>query len=141
MDFAITPICSSVSLYAYASTFIVGLSFSLIKYSEYIQGMCMSNTKLIIRQNDQIMFLLKRTVELNKKIERLQLEISTLSETNSYFTENDEVDGDDELDEEKEQIKEEEKEQIKEEVFELIETTMNSTTSNKKTGWMSFLFQ
>jgi spore coat protein CotH len=100
--------------------------------------MCISNTKLIVRQNDQILFLLKRTVELNNKIDRLQLEFSTLSEINSSFTENDEV-GDNELDEEKEQIKEE-KEQIKEEVFELIEPTMNSTTSNKKTGWMSFLF-
>ena len=149
MDFAITSISSvpsftSIPLY----TFIIGLSFGLIKYSEYIQGMCISNTKLIVRQNDQILFLLKRTVELNNKIDRLQLEFSTLSEINSSFTENDEVevDRDDELDEEKEQIKEEkeqikeEKEQIKEEVFELIEPTMNSTTSNKKTGWMSFLF-
>jgi len=140
MDFAITSISSvpsftSIPLY----TFIIGLSFGLIKYSEYIQGMCISNTKLIVRQNDQILFLLKRTVELNNKIDRLQLEFSTLSEINSSFTENDEVDGDNELDEEKEQIKEE-KEQIKEEVFELIEPTMNSTTSNKKTGWMSFLF-
>jgi hypothetical protein len=128
MDFAINYISSVPSISLYASTFVFGLSFGLIKYSEYIQGMCISNTKLISRQNDQILFILKRTVELNKKIDRLQLEFSALSETNSSFTE-------DVVDEEKE-----EKEEIKEEVFELIETTMNSTTSNKKSGWLSFLF-
>lgn len=116
--------------YLYAlpvSTIIIGLSVGLIKISEYIQSCCVSNTKLIIRQNDQISFLLNRLVELNKKIVKLELDFTLLS-TKSY---NDELIKD-------ELIKDELV--AKEEVFEIINATTNIPVidASKKTSWFPF---
>lgn len=138
MEFASNP------LYAFpVSTIIIGLSIGFIKFSEYIQNCYVSNTNLIIRQNDQIGFLLKRLVELNNKIAKLELEFTTLS-TKQYFTYNDE---DDELVANElikdELIKDELiKDELvaKEEVFEIIDATLtsNTTITSKKTSWFSF---
>jgi hypothetical protein len=68
--------------YVYASTILLGVSVGLIKFSEYVKGMCISNTNLIIRQSDQIHFLLNRLIELDKKMIRLKNEVTTLTETN-----------------------------------------------------------
>jgi hypothetical protein len=140
---------ASVPLYALpVSTIIIGLSIGLIKFSEYIQNCYVSNTNLIIRQNDQIGFLLKRLVELNNKIAKLELDFTTLS-TKQYFTyDDDELEADeleaDELEtsklvddelEAKNLIKDELV--VKEEVFEIIDATLTTITS-KKTGWFSF---
>jgi hypothetical protein len=156
---------SSIPLYAIpVSTIIIGLSIGLIKYSEYIQSMYISNANLIMRQGDQISFLIKRLVELNKKINNLELEFTTLS-TKSYFTYDDE-----ELEETKDELVADElvadelvadelvadelvadelvadELVVKEEVFEIIDATIaantntntNTTVASKKNGWFSF---
>jgi hypothetical protein len=144
------------------STIIIGLSVGLIKISEYIQNCCVSNTKLIIRQNDQISFLLKRLVDLNNKIVKLELDFTLLS-TKSYNDEliKDELIKDELIKDElikdvlikdelinnelinNELIKDELiKDELiaKEEVFEIIDATLtsNTTITSKKTGWFSF---
>ena len=134
------------SLYAYTyilptSTVIIGVSVGLIKFSEYIQGMCISNTHLIIRQSDQIHFLLNRLIDLNKKIVRLENEIKTLYESSTSLSTSlstiDEVD----LEEDIVDVEEEKQVEVSEEVFELIDKRLSPvTTANKKSGWLSFLF-
>ena len=133
------------SLYAYTyilptSTVIIGVSVGLIKFSEYIQGMCISNTNLIIRQSDQIHFLLNRLIDLNKKIVRLENEIKTLYESSTSLSTS--LSTIDEVDLEEDDVEEEEKQvEVSEEVFELIDKRLSPvTTANKKTGWLSFLF-
>ncbi len=71
------------------SAMAAGLIFSLFKYSEYIQNIHLSNTNLIIRQNDQIRFLLKRIIDLNKKIDRLHFDYTTLSTSSTFLDEED----------------------------------------------------
>ena len=82
----------NIALYAIPmSTIAAGILFS------FVQNMCTSNTNLIIRQNDQINFLLQRVIDLNKKINRLQLELNTntsillknLKETGTLFSKKD----------------------------------------------------
>jgi Ran GTPase-activating protein (RanGAP) involved in mRNA processing and transport len=155
MDWTWSSLYAYTSGYAYTyayvvptSTIVIGLSVGLIKFSEYIQGMCISNTNLIIRQSDQIHFLLNRLIDLNKKIVRLENEITALTETNVSFTSLSTIDEVEEVDEEKEeeeeeedQVEKEEKKEVSEEVFELIEKRLSPvTTVNKKSGWLSFLF-
>jgi hypothetical protein len=132
------------SLYAYTyilptSTVIIGVSVGLIKFSEYIQGMCISNTNLIIRQSDQIHFLLNRLIDLNKKIVRLENEIKTLYESSTSLSTSLSTIDEDDLEEDI--VEEEEQVEVSEEVFELIDKRLSPvTTANKKTGWLSFLF-
>ena len=153
-----------LSLYAIpVSTIIIGLSVGFIKYSEYVQNRCLTNTNLIIRQNDQICFMLKRLVELNNKISKLELEFTTLS-TKQYFTYDDEELEDEELEEDEldssklikdefvkelevndELVKELEASSelvAKDEVFEIINTITTTTNTpaiaSKKSGWFSF---
>ena len=132
------------SLYAYTyilptSTVIIGVSVGLIKFSEYIQGMCISNTNLIIRQSDQIHFLLNRLIDLNKKIVRLENEIKTLYESSTSLSTS--LSTIDEDDVEEDDVEEEKQVEVSEEVFELIDKRLSPvTTANKKTGWLSFLF-
>ena len=146
-----------LSLYAIpVSTIIIGLSVGFIKYSEYVQNRCLTNTNLIIRQNDQICFMLKRLVELNNKISKLELEFTTLS-TKQYFTYDDEELEEDELDSSKlikdefinelevndDLVKELEASSelvAKDEVFEIINTITTNTPAiaSKKSGWFSF---
>ena len=132
------------SLYAYTyilptSTVIIGVSVGLIKFSEYIQGMCISNTNLIIRQSDQIHFLLNRLIDLNKKIVRLENEIKTLYESSTSLSTSLSTIDEDDLEEDI--VEEEEQVEVSEEVFELIDKRLSPvTTANKKNGWLSFLF-
>ena len=139
------------------STIIIGLSVGLIKISEYIQNCCVSNTKLIIRQNDQISFLLKRLVDLNNKIVKLELDFTLLS-TKSY---NDELIKDELIKDEliKDELIKDElikdvlikdvliKDELindeliaKDEVFEIINATTNIPVidASKKTSWFPF---
>lgn len=124
---------SSLSLSLSASTIIISISIGLIKFSEHVRNMCMSNTTLIIRQGDQIHFLLNRLIDLNKKIVKLENEFITLTESSvsssiclSTIEEEDE-----------EEVLEKE---VLEEAFELIDKRLSPVTSNKKSGWLSFLF-
>lgn len=139
----------SLSLSLSASTIIISLSIGLIKFSEYIRNMCMSNTTLIIRQGDQIHFLLNRLIDLNKKIVKLENEFIILTESSVSssicLSTIDEEDEEEVLEEvlEKEVLEE----AFLEEAFELIDkrlspvtSTTTSSASNKKSGWLSFLF-
>ena len=137
----------NIALYAIPmSTIAAGILFS------FVQNMCTSNTNLIIRQNDQINFLLQRVIDLNKKINRLQLELNTntsilLKNLKKELVVLPIIDVpipiidvpipivdvpipiiEDEDVEDEEDV---------DEVFELIETN-NHATSNKKTGWLPF---
>jgi hypothetical protein len=125
-----------------ASTIII--SVGLIKFSEYVRKMCMSNTTLIIRQGDQIHFLLNRLIDLNKKIVKLENEFITLTESSISSSiclstieeeenENENVEADEDVE------ADEADEDVVEETFELIDKRL-SPTSNKKSGWLSFLF-
>ena len=108
---------------------------------KHFHNLYISNTRLIIKQSDQIQFLVKRLIELNKKIDRLQNEITSLNDSSSTFlsTINEEdVDLEDVDLEEKEDHKELVEE---EEVFELIEKRLSPVSAtNKKSSWLSFIF-
>jgi hypothetical protein len=122
-----------------------------------------SNTRLIIKQSDQIQFLVKRLIELNKKIDRLQNEIISLNETSSAKNEEDvdledvDLECEDLEDEDLEDLEDEDLEDledkdlqektnskelvIEEEVFELIEKRLSPVSAtNKKSSWLSFIF-
>ena len=114
-----------------------------------------SNTRLIIKQSDQIQFLVKRLIELNKKIDRLQNEIISLNETSSAKNEEDvdledvDLECEDLEDEDLEDLEDKDlqektnsKELVKEEeVFELIEKRLSPVSAtNKKSSWLSFIF-
>jgi len=110
---------------------------------KHFHNLYISNTRLIIKQSDQIQFLVKRLIELNKKIDRLQNEITSLNDSSSTFlsTINEEDDNLEDVDlQEKEDHKELEKEE-EEEVFELIEKRLSPVSAtNKKSSWLSFIF-
>jgi|LakMenE01Jun11ns_1017448.scaffolds.fasta_scaffold9844302_3 hypothetical protein len=122
-----------------------------------------SNTRLIIKQSDQIQFLVKRLIELNKKIDRLQNEIISLNETSSAKNEEDvdledvDLECEDLEDEDLEDLEDEDLEDLEdkdlqektnskelvkeEEVFELIEKRLSPVSAtNKKSSWLSFIF-
>ena len=112
---------------------------------KHFHNLYISNTRLIIKQSDQIQFLVKRLIELNKKIDRLQNEITSLNDSSS--AKNEECDDLDDVDlEEKEDHDFEEetnsKELVKEEeVFELIEKRLSPVSAtNKNSSWLSFIF-
>ena len=71
-------------------TIIFGVSIGLIKILECIQMKYISNTKLIIKQSEQIQFLLVRLIDLNKKIEKLEINMNTSS--SSTFLDDEVVD-------------------------------------------------
>lgn len=103
---------------------------------KHFHTLYISNTRLIIKQSDQIQFLVKRLIELNKKIDRLQHEITLLNETSTAKNEEDNNLEDVDLEE-----KEEHKELVEEEVFELIEKRVSPVSAtNKKSSWLSFIF-
>jgi ABC-type transporter Mla subunit MlaD len=111
---------------------------------EHFHNLYISNTRLIIKQSDQIQFLVKRLIELNKKIDKLQNEITSFNDSSSAFlsTINEE---DDNLEKEDQDFKEKSNvnEVVKEEedVFEIIEKRLSPVSAtNKKSSWLSFIF-
>ena len=109
---------------------IVGIFFGEIKYCHTLY---VSNTKLIMRQSDQIQFLLTRIIELDKKIKKLNLDITQEEEEEKEL---------DCLQEEKELdcLQEEEKESAcLEKDFELVEPSSTYKIS-KNNGWLRFIF-
>jgi len=122
------------------NTIVYSLSIPLLfgifcGYVNYFNCLYVSNTKLIIRQSEQIQFVLGRMIELENKIKSLK----------SHADLNEQV-KDDELDKVLEEDLNEDEEDLneeyaKEEVFELIETTLTPNAhENKKSSWLSFLF-
>jgi hypothetical protein len=146
-------------VYTCAFPLIIGVLFGAVRH---FHTLFISNTKLIIRQSDQIQFILTRVVELDKKIKRLEKELNDLNNNNDSLDtsildtiqeeEEEEsptemIDKDSDLNEENENdlsqhqhvedlTKEKEKE--KENSFEIIESTPIKTQKEK--GWIRYLF-
>jgi len=129
-------------------TIIFGVSIGLIKILECIQLKYISNTKLIIKQSEQIQFLLIRLVDLNKKIAKLEINMNTSSSSTILddiskedIDENEEVDeiiADDEpFDNEDQSLNKNDEVIIKN--FEIIESVPHDIPIKKK-GWLTFLF-
>jgi hypothetical protein len=129
-------------------TIIFGVSIGLIKILECIQLKYISNTKLIIKQSEQIQFLLIRLVDLNKKIAKLEINMNTSSSSTILddiskedVDENKEVDeviADDEpVDNEDQNLNKNDEVIIKN--FEIIESIPHDISTKKK-GWLPFLF-
>jgi hypothetical protein len=150
--------------YTYSLPILIPIFIGVVNH---FHTLYISNTRLIIKQSDQIQFLVKRLIELNKKIDRLQNEIISLNETLSAKNDEDvdledvdleDVDLEDEdlededlededlededLEDEDLQEKTNSKELVKEEeVFELIEKRLSPVSAtNKKSSWLSFIF-
>ena len=131
-------------------TLSIPLLFSILfGYVHHFNHLYVSNTKMIIRQSDQIQFLLTRIIELENKIKKLNSDITidSVSEDDNLYEKKDlfgeeaediigdeeDIIGDEEEDKEEEVIDSNEKE------FELIET--NSTFKiTKNNGWLRFIF-
>jgi hypothetical protein len=117
---------------------------------KHFHNLYISNTRLIIKQSDQIQFLVKRLIELNKKIDKLQNEITSFNDSSSAFlsTINEEDDNLEDVDlEEKEDQDFKEKSNVnevvkeEEDVFEIIEKRLSPVSAtNKKSSWLSFIF-
>jgi predicted transcriptional regulator len=147
-------------VYTCAFPLIIGVLFGAVRH---FHTLFISNTKLIIRQSDQIQFILTRVVELDKKIKRLEKELNDLNNNNDSLdtsildtiqeeeeeeeTLTEMIDKDSDLNEENENdlsqhqhvedlTKEKEKE--KENSFEIIESTAIKTQKEK--GWIRYLF-
>ena len=112
-------------------------------YFHHFNHLYVSNTKLIIRQSEQIQFILGRMIELENKIRILKSDASNEQVEEELEVENEEVE---DLNEDKEDLSDFFGEEIlekdtKEEVFEIIEPTLSPNShANKKSGWLSFLF-
>jgi hypothetical protein len=127
-------------------------------YVNYFNCLYVSNTKLIIRQSEQIQFILGRMIELEKKIKSLKLdadlneqvqddELDKVLEEDLNEVEYDELDKviEEDLNEveydELDKVIEEEEEQSQclEKDFELVETS-STFKINKNNGWLRFIF-
>jgi hypothetical protein len=146
---------SSGSVYT-IPTIIFGVSIGLIKILECIQMKYISNTKLIIKQSEQIQFLLIRLIDLNKKIEKLEINMNTSSSSTflddtSKEDDNADEEIDEEIDEEVDDViaddepvdNENQNLNKNDEViiknFEIIESVTHDIPIKKK-GWLPFLF-
>ena len=135
-------------------TLSIPLLFSILfGYVHHFNHLYVSNTKMIIRQSEQIQFLLGRVIELDKKIKGLKPEIIIEDEEcieedeciEEECIEEDECIEEELEEEEKEKEKENEIEEEENEIeekekdFELIES--NSTFKiSKNNGWLRFIF-
>jgi hypothetical protein len=139
-------------------TIIFGVSIGLIKILECIQMKYISNTKLIIKQSEQIQFLLIRLVDLNKKIDKMKLEMNTSSSSTflddtleeeavdeEVYEVDEVVDKVDEVDEavDDNEFKVDREDQNLDDNlnknFEIIDTVIDDKPIKKK-GWLPFLF-
>jgi len=126
-------------VYTSAAALMIGIFYSAVRHMRVLY---ISNTKLIIRQSDQIQFLLVRLIELDKKINRIKLEVHDLNSINSSILESMQEEEKDKKEEEEllTEITSEEKnkDKDKEISFELIESTAVKT--HKEKGWIRYLF-
>jgi len=143
-------------VYTCAFPLIIGVLFGAVRH---FHTLFISNTKLIIRQSDQIQFILTRVVELDKKIKRLEKELNDLNNNNDSLdtsildtiqeeeeeeeTLTEMMDKNSDLNEENENdlsqhqhVEDLTKE--KENSFEIIESTAIKTQKEK--GWIRYLF-
>jgi hypothetical protein len=129
----------------------------LFGYIHHFNNLYVSNTKMIIRQSDQIQFLLTRIIELENKIKKLKTDITidTVLEDEDDNLAEDIVQEDIIVEDEDDNIVEDEDDNIVEDEddnivedhnnkkdekeFELIET--NSTFKiSKNNGWLRYIF-
>ena len=111
----------------------------LFGYIHHFNHLYVSNTKMIIRQSEQIQFLLTRIMELENKIKNLK--------SNTDITSDDFLDTVEEEEEEEnatEEVVEEDDNVAKENVtdekdFELVETSSTFKISKNK-GWLQYIF-
>ena len=132
-------------VYTYIVPLIVGIFFGEIRYCH---NLFVSNTKLIMRQNDQIQFLLTRIIELENKIKKLNS--TNIIEEESLCLQEEELDclQEEELDclqedslclEKKLDCLQEEKSNCLQEDFEIVEPSSTHKIS-KNNGWLKFIF-
>ena len=142
-------------VYTCAFPLIIGVLFGAVRH---FHTLFISNTKLIIRQSDQIQFILTRVIEVDKKIKRLEKELDDLNNNDSLDTsildtiqeeeEEEElltemIDKDSDLNKENENEDDlsqhvEDLTKEKELSFEIIESTPIKTQKEK--GWIRYLF-
>jgi len=119
---------------------IVGIFFGEIKYCHTLY---VSNTKLIMRQSDQIQFLLTRIIELDKKIKKLNLDITQEEKELDCLEESPCLEKELDCLEESPCLEKEldclEESPCLEKDFELVETTSTYKIS-KNNGWLRFIF-
>ena len=110
----------------------------LFGYIHHFNHLYVSNTKMIIRQSDQIQFLLTRIMELENKIKNLKSDTDIIIED---FL--DTVEDDNDNDTDNNVLKEEDnvinKDVSNEKEFELVETS-STFKINKNNGWLRFIF-
>ena len=100
--------------YTCIAPLIVCIFFGEIRYCHTLY---VSNTKLIMRQSDQIQFLLTRIIELDKKIKKLNLDITQEEKELDCLQESPCLEKD----------------------FELVEPSSTYKIS-KNNGWLRFIF-
>ena len=110
----------------------------LFGYIHHFNHLYVSNTKMIIRQSDQIQFLLTRIIELEKKIKNLKSDtditvdelLDTVEEENAT----------EELAQEYDNVaKENVTNENEEKDFELVETSSTFKITKNK-GWLQYIF-
>lgn len=132
-------------------TLSIPLLFSvLFGYVHHFSRLYVSNTKMIIRQGDQIQFLLTRIIELDKKIKSIKSDI-IIEESECLDEEvvvkevvvkevvDEEVVVKEIVDEIVEEVVVKEESECLEKDFELIEPTSTYKIS-KNDGWLRFIF-
>ena len=146
-------------VYTSAAALMLGIFYSAVRRMHILY---ISNTQLIMRQSDQIQFVLIRVIELDKKIRKIREEMDDITNINDSIdasvldtiqedeAEEEDKDEDEELltettEEEKEndlsqtpEVLPEEKEKEKEISFEIVESTPIKT--RKEQGWIRYLF-
>ena len=144
-------------IYTCSISAIIGVLFGYIKH---FNNLYVSNTKLIIQQNNQIKFILTRIIEIESKIKKIKLEVNDLnyiindsinnnnnnnSDNNisvldtiqeEILTENLDLNEEDNGHKER-GLKEDDKKE-KDVSFEIIETALIKTQKEK--GWTRYLF-
>ena len=117
----------------------------LFGYIHHFNHLYVSNTKMIIRQSDQIQFLLTRIVDLENKIRKLKSDTDTDISVDDFLDTIDENINTKEVVEENDNVTKEDEDIVTKEVveddkdFELVETS-STFKINKNKGWLQYIF-
>jgi hypothetical protein len=134
-------------VYTSAAALMIGIFYSAIRHMRVLY---ISNTQLIIRQSDQIQFILTRVIELDKKIKRLDQELNDLNNSSILDTiqeeeeeelvdEKNENDLNEEVEVELEvEVEDKVEDKEKEISFEIVES--GTIKTQKEKGWIRYLF-
>ena len=116
----------------------------LFGYIHHFNHLYVSNTKMIIRQSDQIQFLLTRIMELENKIKNLKPN-TDITIDDFLDTVEEEKNATEEVVEENDNVSKEKEDIITKEVveddkdFELVETSSTFKISKNK-GWLQYIY-